>query len=278
MFHRSKAARTDGTSPLRTTYADQQIVTTVSPLSDPETQSSLRTGLRATESWTNVNGHATSEAEAVTQNANTPGSYDEPIFDTGQGLNFEQAEDSSFVLSDVCGRTIMHSLMQDYLDLLYHTVPIVHQPTFQRNLAGHREDVDTTFAALLAAISAYVIAVVPGKFERYRAIASGLRFDSRDQMVDHCYRFVLRLRDVDYFDHVTHTKWAISYLFSTTYFQLGWVGRIPIIQAECQQQSRMMGFHKSRMYKQLNCIEAQLHKKAFWLTFYSYVYVMIATR
>ena len=45
-----------------------------------------------------------------------------------------------------------------------------------------------------------------------------------------------------------------------------------MIEVESMQLARLLGLHQISEYAGLNCIEAQLRKRAFWLMFYGYVH------
>ena len=78
---------------------------------------------------------------------------------------------------------------------------------------------------------------------------------------------LLGLRSPDYFDKINQQKWAVSYLMSLAFFQMGQHNRAGMIEVEAMQLARLLEFHRTQSYDCLNRVEMQLWNKAFWLMF-----------
>ncbi|KAJ9144166.1 Fungal Zn(2)-Cys(6) binuclear cluster domain family protein [Pleurostoma richardsiae] len=164
--------------------------------------------------------------------------------------------------------------MDDYLRHLYPLIPIIHRPSFRRDLMNDRDLNDKVFLGLLLAMCAAVVGLMPSRFDAYRVWSPGppLRFSCRGEMINYCHDRLMRLRDPQYFDKINFHKFAISYLMCISFFQLGDLNRARMMEVEAMQLGRLLHVHKISEYAELNCIEAQLRKKGFWLLFYTYVH------
>lgn len=176
---------------------------------------------------------------------------------------------------ELCSRELLLQIMDDYLEHIYPILPIVHRPTFRAGLARSRDVSDPEFSALIVCLAAATVGLLPERFHAYRAPArpDGLRFRSRSDMINECFGINQRARGPDYFDRINLRKWACSYLISIAFFQIGQRNRSRMAEVEAIQLARMLGLHRIDEYKDLNCIEAQLRKKAFWIMFYGYVHL-----
>jgi hypothetical protein len=161
--------------------------------------------------------------------------------------------------------------MSDYLDLLYPLIPVVHRPSFRRDLERSKDALDMDFLGLIVSLCAATVGTMPRKFREYQESPIPLRFKTRTEMINHCYDILLGLRGCDYFDAVNYNKWAISYLIQISFFQIGQHNRARMIEVEAMQLARLLDFHQVASYGGLNPIETQLRRKAFWLMFYGYV-------
>ncbi|KAH8659859.1 hypothetical protein BX600DRAFT_438095 [Xylariales sp. PMI_506] len=172
----------------------------------------------------------------------------------------------------LCSRDLLKRMMQDYLRHLYPLIPVVHRPSFQRDLLEDRDVENKVFLGLLISISALVTSVMPSRFAEYQMHDPPLRFATRSDMVTYCHNVIMGLRDTTYFDQVNFQKFAIAYMLEISFFQLGEQNRSRMMEVEAMQLGRLLNFHQISQYEGLNCIETQLRKKGFWLLFYAYVH------
>jgi hypothetical protein len=186
-------------------------------------------------------------------------------------FNHVSSVDPKFPTDKICHRSLYHRMMQDYLDLLYPLVPVVHRPSFLLDLKNDRDTFDSGFLALVVGICAALVGAIPRKFYEYQDWVQPLRFSSRKEMIDCCYEVVFSLRMADYFDTPTLQKWASTYLLNIATYQLGRSNRTLMLLAEASQMARLLRLEDPGSYKDLSCIEIQLRKKAFWITLYSFV-------
>ncbi|KAM5344108.1 hypothetical protein ACJ41O_012645 [Fusarium nematophilum] len=175
-----------------------------------------------------------------------------------------------FPTDELCPRDLFMLIMRDYIDRIYPLVPVVHLPTFRAELAANRDVEDLDFLSLIIALVALTIGLLPSRFDDYQAMAS--RFGTRTAAISCCSQLCLRLRPADYWDQVSHRKWAVAYTLSIGSFQTGQMNQSRMFDAEAIQVARLLCIHSIPEYDGLNCIETQLRKKAFWLQFYSYTH------
>ncbi|KAH7241241.1 beta-glucosidase [Fusarium tricinctum] len=111
------------------------------------------------------------------------------------------------------------------------------------------------------------------KRRSYQALAA--RFGTRTAMINHCAQMCLRLRPADYWDHISHRKWAVAYCLAVGAFQTGQINQSRMFDAESMQIARLLGMHLISEYDGLNPIETQLRKKSFWLQLYTFAHSKI---
>jgi hypothetical protein len=162
-------------------------------------------------------------------------------------------------------------IIEDFLELVYPVVPIVHIPSFYKNLEQDRDCTDSGFLALLIGLASLVVATMPSRFEFYRAYSKPLPFKSRDDFVYHCFETLARLRTRDWFDEINFQKFSISYLTYASLRQIGEHNQGRMAEVEMMQIARLLKFSTTSDYHGLNCIEQQLRKRGFWLVFYAFV-------
>lgn len=172
----------------------------------------------------------------------------------------------------LCPRALLLEMLQDYLMYLYPLIPVVHRPSFRRDLLQCRDAQDDVFLGFVLALCAAVMGILPSKFDHYRSLYSSLPYTSRVEMINRCYDMIMALRSPTYFDQINFQKFAIAYLLNITFFQLGEQNRSRMLECEGMQLGRLLNLHKTTEDDGLNCIETQLRKKGFWLLFYGYVY------
>ncbi|KAH8881963.1 hypothetical protein GQ53DRAFT_464974 [Thozetella sp. PMI_491] len=179
-----------------------------------------------------------------------------------------------FPTDELCSRELLHAMVTDYLYLIYPLIPILHRPSFHADLAASRDLDDPEFLSLLIGIAALTVGLLPSRFHSYRAMSPefAARFETRTAMINASYDMLIRLRDPSYFDHISLRKWAVCYLFYISFLQTGQVNRSRMLEAETKQLARLLELHRVSEQSDLNCIETQLRKKAFWLMFYSYAH------
>ncbi|KAF5589551.1 beta-glucosidase [Fusarium pseudocircinatum] len=173
-----------------------------------------------------------------------------------------------FPTDEICPRSLFMTIMTDYIDHIYPLVPVVHIPTFRNDLATDKDVTDLDTLLLFVSMASLTVGLLPSKFDSYHALAA--RFGTRTAMISHCSQMCIRLRPADYWDHISHRKWATAYCLSIGAFQVGQINQSRMFEAESMQLARLLGMHLLSEYEGLNPIETQLRKKSFWLQLYTF--------
>ncbi|RBQ97095.1 hypothetical protein VDGD_10477 [Verticillium dahliae] len=167
------------------------------------------------------------------------------------------------------------AIIHDYIERVYPLCPVVHLPSFRRSLASNQDVRDTEQMLLLVALFTLTIGVLRSRIEDYRAMdpEAAARFPTRTSIITYASQMCLRVRPPDYWDEISHRKWAISYTLASASFEVGRMNQYRMFDSEAMQLARLLGFHlHATEYHGLNCIETQLRKKAFWLQFFSFAH------
>jgi hypothetical protein len=164
-------------------------------------------------------------------------------------------------------------MIQDFLDRLYATLPVVHRPNFLADFKAKREESDSSFLALLIGMVALVAATSARKFDSYGLQTTPLPFQSRTAMVSHCFREISKLNKGDDLFVPSYNDWAAWLLIGSALYQLKSLDRDEFQNSSkaFMELSRYQRFHDIRTYEGLDCIQTQLRKKAFWQMFIIYV-------
>ncbi|KAJ4138465.1 hypothetical protein NW768_002299 [Fusarium equiseti] len=169
-------------------------------------------------------------------------------------------------------RDLVRFILQDYITYVYPLIPVIHIPTFQTKFSQEHDAQNQDFLALIISMCALTVGLLPSRFWAYREYRSPLPFKTRTEMANHCYKLNQGLRDIEYWDTVSHQKWASSYLLALTFHQTGNVNLWRMLEVESIQLLRLLEVQHASSYSGLDFIETQLRKKAFWLMFYAYVH------
>lgn len=174
-------------------------------------------------------------------------------------------------LRDFGSEEVVDAVLHDYLEKIYPSIPVVHLPTFAADRLAARHRHDDVHLAFIFSLCAVVISILPRKFDEYCLIDPTLsRFTASIDAVAHLNALVLGLRRGDHYDNFSYEKWAISYLTAASHGYLGRINKSRVALSEAGAILLSMGFHLKAFYDGLDNIQAQLHKKAFWLMFTSY--------
>ena len=218
----------------------------------------------------NVSAHAHAHAHAHALSTASPEQYHQGYL-AHQGMS---SPVPAYPTDGLCARPLVRLIIDDYLRLVYPLVPVVHRPSFQQAFAQDRDVDSAVFLSLLLAMCSLTVGLLPSRWPVYRAWQPGpaLRFEGREEMMNYCYATVFRLRGPRYFDEINFEKFAVSYLLSVTFVQIGDQNRARMLEVEAMQLGRLLQLHKIREYEGLSCVEAQLRKKGFWLMYYAHVH------
>ncbi|KAL3483617.1 hypothetical protein BJX62DRAFT_244733 [Aspergillus germanicus] len=170
----------------------------------------------------------------------------------------------------LCSPSTWGLVSQDFLTYVYPLILAVHIPTFLSSLAAHRTLLNRLFACLQASIFAIVNALLPSRFDHYKAVDPTL--GRNDRITDKVHA-VFRANDVfglikgpELQDEPNLTCWATVYLFGAAYTSLNLLHRSVMFRSHTYTIMLSMHLHLIKSYAGLNPIETQLRKEAVWLT------------
>ncbi|THZ80687.1 hypothetical protein D6C84_07200 [Aureobasidium pullulans] len=126
---------------------------------------------------------------------------------------------------------------------------------------------DLTFQMFCLAMCGCVFGILPHKFEQYTEQDASVGFTDRRTAIADIHHAIMVARPPDYQDELSHEKWAIMYLMSVTNAHLGHRNRAKLQFAECNTIVTELGMHRIASYRELDYVESQLRKKAFWLSY-----------
>ncbi|KAF3360883.1 hypothetical protein VdG1_04844 [Verticillium dahliae VDG1] len=193
----------------------------------------------------------------------------------GQSISPGSLSTFAYATDELCSRELFMAIIHDYIERVYPLCPVVHLPSFRRSLASNQDVRDTEQMLLLVALFTLTIGVLRSRIEDYRAMdpEAAARFPTRTSIITYASQMCLRVRPPDYWDEISHRKWAISYTLASASFEVGRMNQYRMFDSEAMQLARLLGFHlHATEYHGLNCIETQLRKKAFWLQFFSFAH------
>lgn len=167
---------------------------------------------------------------------------------------------------------LMSSIIDDFFIYVYPIIPMVHRPTFLKNFRENRHTRDANFFALVLAVCASTIAHHSERLLVYQTAPTPLRIQTSLEVVEYCHTQSVQSRSPRYFDEVSYNKWAIAYLFYTSFYQVGNINKSRILEMEAVLFARLLELHRISAYAGLNCIETQLRKKAFVVMMHAYVH------
>ncbi|KAL3465717.1 hypothetical protein BJX64DRAFT_285320 [Aspergillus heterothallicus] len=170
----------------------------------------------------------------------------------------------------LCSPTTWDLVNQDFLTYVYPLIPVVHIPTFLSSLEAHRTLPDRLFACLQASIFAIVNALLPSRFEHYKAVDPTLgcnaSITNKVSAVLHAHEVFDLIKGPELQDESSLTSWATMYLFGAAYASLNLLHRSIMFRSHTYAIMLSMNLHLIKSYAGLNPIETQLRKKAVWLT------------
>ncbi|KAH7028914.1 uncharacterized protein B0I36DRAFT_290164 [Microdochium trichocladiopsis] len=167
-------------------------------------------------------------------------------------------------------RELVLLVLNDYVTYVYPLLPVVHRPSFAADLEGGRDARDGDLLALVVSLCAATVGLLPSRLPTYRA--HGLPFETRTAMANHCFRLNQGFRGPAYFDTISHSKWASTYMLGIAIHQTGNANLWRMLEVEAMQLLRLLEVHHLASYAGLDPIEVQLRKKAFCLMFNGYVH------
>lgn len=157
-------------------------------------------------------------------------------------------------------------MIQDYLELQYPIHPLVHIPTFKKQLSENQYLTDAKFFCFVASLCATVAAVLPRRFALYQSMSAPFKaaYPTLRDFVKRVHVVVQLQRDPDMHENLTMTDWGFACTMFMSHACIGQSSSARMYKAEATTIIiELVGHH--RLGKYANPIEVQLRKKAFWI-------------
>ncbi|KAG8630664.1 hypothetical protein KVT40_002283 [Elsinoe batatas] len=179
---------------------------------------------------------------------------------------------------ELVSRSLLHVILDDYLDVLDPLYGYVHPPTFRQQLADSLDCTDPDFFALLVSLVANTVALLPSRYTFYKSLDSTFcnRFDERSALIYRCSEICRQLRTGAYWDQLDLRKWIISFCLFNAFFQMGSMNTARMFEAEAIQIGRLLHFAAIGYYDGLDPIQARLRKNAFWHMFFCQSHTLLS--
>jgi hypothetical protein len=162
-------------------------------------------------------------------------------------------------------------LIKEFLEFLYPIYPVVHVPTFCRRLVRVDRAQDIVFDNVVQCICVVTLVFMPRASEEFQRWRDLYKFPCPEEAVKRCYELVMSTRTLDYLEDPRHEKWIVAFMLALALRVIGLHSAGIALTLEASQILVSINCHKRVGYGKLNCIEVQLAKKAFWMTYTFYV-------
>ncbi|KAJ4303389.1 hypothetical protein N0V90_002282 [Kalmusia sp. IMI 367209] len=167
-----------------------------------------------------------------------------------------------------CEPSILRIIVQDYLDLVYPLLPLVHRRKFREQFDNDADaiDPDPCVFRLCLAVCAVTIASLPRKFDEYN---KG-RYADIGAMVDRACHLVLVSRissETLWQDRPATSTVIVSVLLATASLYAGRVNQGWGYAIEAIHFFRTLGLYRREGYMHLPPLEHEFCKRAFWLLY-----------
>jgi len=166
----------------------------------------------------------------------------------------------------ICPPEIFDQIIQDYLERQYPIHPLVHIPTFKKQLSEKLYATDAKFFCFIISLCATVSAVLPRRFTHYQSMSAQFKaaYPTICEFVKRVHLVVQRHRDPDFHENLTMTDWGLACTLFMSHACIGQSSSARMYKAESTAIIiELVGHH--RLGKYSNPIEMQLRKKAFWI-------------
>ncbi|PVI06081.1 hypothetical protein DM02DRAFT_610044 [Periconia macrospinosa] len=166
-------------------------------------------------------------------------------------------------LEHLCSRATFLSIIEDYLQLVYPVLPLVHRPTFHASVQNNAYASDPAFFRLCLAICAVTVASLPRKFHEY-----GRDYAHAGAFVDRACHMVLLSRissEPEWQDKPTIGTIIISILLTMASHYAGRPNQGWAYASEAIQFFRALELYRREGYKDMSVLDREMCKRAFWL-------------
>ncbi|KAF2795946.1 hypothetical protein K505DRAFT_301266 [Melanomma pulvis-pyrius CBS 109.77] len=169
-------------------------------------------------------------------------------------------------IEHLCPRDTFLVIIEDYLDMVYPLLPLIHRPSFRALLDANAYATDPAFFRLCLALCAVAVASVPRKFDIY----GGGRYEDVGAMVDQACRMVIISRitsEREWQNRPSMSTMLVSILLTMASHYAGRPNQGWGYASEAIQFFRALELFRKEGYEKLNILETELCKRAFWVLY-----------
>ena len=169
-------------------------------------------------------------------------------------------------IEHLCTREVFQSIVNDYLELVYPVLPLIHRPTFRALVSSSAYTSDPKFFRLCVALCAATVASIPRKFETY----NDGRYNDVGELVDRACHLVLLSRVA------TESAWqnrpsmhsmVVSIFLTMASHYSGRPNQGWGYASEAIQFFRALDLFRKEGYEGLTVLEQELCKRSFWVLY-----------
>ncbi|KAH7389277.1 hypothetical protein DE146DRAFT_758589 [Phaeosphaeria sp. MPI-PUGE-AT-0046c] len=173
---------------------------------------------------------------------------------------------SHLSIEHFCDAVIFRAILDDFLDLVYPLIPLVHRPTFRNLVDDKAYTKDPGFLRLCLAVCAVTVASIPRKFGEY-----GLdRYTNIGAMVDRACHLVLLSRistEPEWQNRPAMSTMVVSILLTMASHYAGRANQGWSYASEAIQYFRALELYRKEAYASLSLLDGEICKRAFWLLY-----------
>ncbi|CAI6340139.1 unnamed protein product [Periconia digitata] len=168
-------------------------------------------------------------------------------------------------IEHLCSRAVFSSIVEDYIQLVYPVLPLVHRPSFQKSVEDGLHTSDPAFFRLCLAICAVTVASIPRRFREY-----GSEYAHIGAFVDRSCHMVLLSRiasETQWQDKPTMGTIVVSILLTMASHYAARPNQGWGYASEAIQFFRALELYRKEGYHSLSLLDGEICKRAFWLLF-----------
>ncbi|KAF2644815.1 hypothetical protein P280DRAFT_443859 [Massarina eburnea CBS 473.64] len=165
-----------------------------------------------------------------------------------------------------CPKATFRSIIDDFLQLVFPLLPLVHRPSFRTSIESAAYTADPAFFRLCLAICAVTVASIPRKFEEYGRD----KYADVGAMVDRACHMVLLSRiasEPEFQNQPTMATMIVSILLTMASHYAGRANQGWGYASEAIQFFRTLELYRKERYEGLSLLDREMCKRAFWMLY-----------
>lgn len=168
----------------------------------------------------------------------------------------------------MCHPSTWTLVQSDFLRHVYPLLPVVHVPTYLRDMQAHNAVQLCSMTCLRLSTLAAVISIVPDRFDQYQSHDSHFKenFHTKLDAVETAEKLFDQVRGSNFYDDPTTDKWAALKLLGAAYSYLRMSERAGLYRLLSYEFALRLEVHIIKSYAGLDPREMQLRKRVLWIS------------